>query len=845
MQNDAATLQCSNDFCKAPNCQTDKFCQQCGTPLIKRYLWAVGELRSQSAEELLSGARTSAVPFEDEGAGIEAYKLGDLVDARYLLIGDLVDADYPLKSNRIFLDTKPGLSPERPIEISNAIKPYLRLVTYQLQIPQVYGLVTLGKGHATEVLLLEQAPIYTDAVPLAGQLMPELTGAWKEATSMRQLNWLWQWATLWQPLSSEGVASSLLAPQLLRVEGSLLRLLQLRQDDSSAPYSLPQLGQLWKSQLLPGAQRVIADFLEKICQALIQGEVRYSQELVAILDQGLASVGRSQARTLNISTNTDTGPSRQRNEDACYPPSGTSITSPPAQEALAIVCDGIGGHEGGNVASNLAIETIQQQVQKIPLDDSDLNPTSLISNLEDSACAANDRISQRNDNEHRHDRQRMGTTLVMALAHAHEVYITHIGDSRAYWITRTGCHQVTLDDDVASREVRLGYAVYGDALQHASSGSLVQALGMSSSAALHPTVQRFVLDEDCVFLLCSDGLSDYDRVEQCWETEILPILDGKVDVAAAGARLVEIANTQNGHDNVTVGLVHCQVSSFEPESTLSDSLAILANGSSALAAPAEVTVLQDANTPKSARNDDSMLDTHLLSSQHTGRRNFTPVLLGLILLLGGLLVYLSKQGSPFSLLITTDPSPSVAPSPTSSLSPAVEPPEPKQTVAVRLESGALIQIPNKINLGERENRPSAIAPNIQSSLVRHKGSVPAGSVLKVVDRPEPDDFLKLRICSIPSTGTLEAAKQKPPQQTPPSSRNVESLPTASDSKQLGTNSGQLKQGEEGWIQEKTLILSDPTNVLPSPSDQCPASNTLKTGDRSQESGDRSQESGVN
>jgi len=42
----------------------------------------------------------------------------------------------------------------------------------------------------------------------------------------------------------------------------------------------------------------------------------------------------------------------------------------------------------------------------------------------------------------------------LATAHAHEVYITHIGDSRAYWITRTGCHQVTLDDDVASREVR-------------------------------------------------------------------------------------------------------------------------------------------------------------------------------------------------------------------------------------------------------------------------------------------------------------------------------------------------------------------------------------------------------
>jgi serine/threonine protein phosphatase PrpC len=58
---------------------------------------------------------------------------------------------------------------------------------------------------------------------------------------------------------------------------------------------------------------------------------------------------------------------------------------------------------------------------------------------------------------------------------------------------------------------------------------------------------------------------DYDRVEQCWETEILPILDGKLDLDSAGLRLVEIANTQNGHDNVTIGIVYCQVSASKPE----------------------------------------------------------------------------------------------------------------------------------------------------------------------------------------------------------------------------------------------------------------------------------------
>lgn len=794
MLNDMATLQCPNNLCKAPNRQTDKFCQQCSTPLIKRYLWAVSD-------------------------GISTYKLGDMVAERYLL-----------KSNRIFLDTKPSLLPETPYsEISKNIIPYLRLVSYRLQIPQVYGLVPSREGRtATEILLLEQAPIYTDAVQLLeGQLMPELTSAWKDASSMRQLNWLWQMAHLWQPLSTEGVASSLLDPQLLRVEGSLVRLLQLQLDRTCAP-ALPQLGQLW-SQLIAKARPSIAGFLEQLCLSLIQGSVQTAEQLIAVLDRGLAEVGRSQARTLSIGTCTDTGPSRQRNEDACYPPSGNIIIKPPDSKALVIVCDGIGGHEGGDVASNLAIETIQQQVQQIPLDDPNLDAKTLSDELERSAFAANDSISQRNDNENRHGRQRMGTTLVMVLARAHEIYIANVGDSRAYWITPTGCHQVTLDDDVASREVRLGYALYRDALQQPSSGSLVQALGMSPS--LHPTVGRFILDADCVFLLCSDGLSDYDLVDLCWEQEISPILDGKVDLATASQRLVEIANTENGHDNVTVGLVYCQVSSFEPESTVSASLVLhsITVPSDSASPTAKTTVVDTNNLGIPPNASLSTLQTQLLPSEPAPRRFFVSVLLGFVLLLslgGGLLgAYFSipEVSRRVNRLIGLTPSPTVLPEPPTS-SPSAEPSVPKETPAVRLEEGSLIQIQNQINLGEigESQKPSAIAPNQQLPIVRFKGSVPASSILKVVDRSNQDDFLKLRICSIPNTGSFEIAKPKPGlNQTKPSGRNVEPSPTASNSKRVGTNSAVLKQGEEGWIREITIILDVPKNVEPSQVDDCP------------------------
>jgi protein phosphatase len=118
---------------------------------------------------------------------------------------------------------------------------------------------------------------------------------------------------------------------------------------------------------------------------------------------------------------------------------------------------------------------------------------------------------------------------------------------------------VTVDDDLASREVKLGYLLYRDAIQYPNAGALVQALGMSSATNLHPTVQRLIIDQDCVFLLCSDGLSDYDRVEQYWDSEILPLLRGEKNVTAVGESLLQLANQKNGHDNSTIALVYCRV----------------------------------------------------------------------------------------------------------------------------------------------------------------------------------------------------------------------------------------------------------------------------------------------
>ncbi|MBD2609139.1 protein phosphatase 2C domain-containing protein [Scytonema hofmannii FACHB-248] len=759
MENDAATLYCPNELCQAPNPLTHKFCQQCRTPLPKRYLWVVGD---------------------GESVGNSGETLAD----RYLVINESV-----------LLDTKPAFAHDTPgLENFQSIRPYLRLIPYRLHVPQVYGVLQLAsKQQVREILLIEKPPLFTNNSTNQVQLYNDLITAWSHATSMRQLNWLWQIAQLWQPLASEGVASSLLDPHLLRVEGSLVRLLELRVD-STTP-ELPELGKFWQ-QLCIKAKSAIAQLVNQICHSLIQGEINSSEHLIEVLDKGLADVGKTQKPTIKIITKTETGPSRQRNEDACYPPAGTLLSKPPNSTALAIVCDGIGGHEGGNVASHLAIETIQQQVQhlsKLPPDH--IVAANLLTDLENAAAVANDQISQRNDSENRQGRQRMGTTLVMALPIAHEMYITHVGDSRAYWITRHGCYQVTLDDDVASREVRLGYAIYREAVQQSSSGSLVQALGMSPSLSLHPTAQRFILDEDSIFLLCSDGLSDFDRVDEYWETEILPILTGETDVVKVANRLIEIANTKNGHDNVTIALVHCQVKYSEPKSKLT---AVIPEPSLIKTSDYAPTVIQSAasSTPNQK--------TQVIPETKPARRLKVPLQLGIILLLvtgAGLFSYWVTEwwrSQSITANFRTLPT-QVQPT-----NPSVTTPPEKQLSLSDLDVGSEITSDREITLSKKSKNKSA--PNLAVT-------APAGSILQVIEKPIPqeeDSLVHLRVCSVGN----KAQPNNNTEQTIKKSSNTKSTTTAS--KLL------VKKGENVWIQFSQLQGLNPLISAPRQSGQCQA-----------------------
>ncbi|MBW4468833.1 MAG: serine/threonine-protein phosphatase [Stenomitos rutilans HA7619-LM2] len=554
MSDSKPQLCCPNPSCAAPlNPLGTLACVSCQTPLVYRYLWAVGQR-------------------------LELPSVGSQVAGRYYVT-----------ASQIWLDTQPGLMPDVPVEWSDDVLPYLHLYPQRLHLPEVYGFCpptdTLQEG---TLFLLENVPL--DA---KGNLLPAIAHAWTQATILRQVYWLWQLLQLWTPLLEQGVASSLLATENIRVEGWRVRLCQLFNDNdvlavsSEAAVLAPTLADLANRWLewIATAKSDMAEPLQALCYQMRDTSVELST-IATQLNQLLLQQAAQRPLRVQIVGATDTGPQRSHNEDACFPVTPTDKAHSEALASrLAIVCDGIGGHEGGEVASQTAVRSLTLQAQallaEVEAQTELVSPELLMQQLEASVRVVNNLIAGQNDTQGREDRRRMGTTLVMALqvpqrlstideatGNGHELYLVNVGDSRAYWMTARYCHLLTVDDDVTTREVRLGRSLYREALQRPDAGALTQAIGTRDAEFLHPTIQRFILEEDGVLLLCSDGLSDRGLIEASWAEHTDAILKGKHSLELAAKNWIDLANQKNGHDNTSVVLLRCNVSSALPEPSL-------------------------------------------------------------------------------------------------------------------------------------------------------------------------------------------------------------------------------------------------------------------------------------
>ena len=502
--------------------------------------------------------------------------------------GTIVSDRYQVVAPHIWSDTKTPTEPYVPALLPDEALPYLQLYGHRLHVPQVYGFCR-DEASDREILLLENIPLKN-----TGDLQPAIFEAWTQASAVRQVYWLWQILQLWTPLLELNVASSLLSPDNLRVEGWRVRLKELIKDSEDPIHArasflnpaLSNLGQCWLVWVSE-SKATIADSLTAICETM-QQEASL-QEVSAQLNQLLIEQSAQLPLRLQVVGVTDVGVTRSHNEDTCYPLTAHTRTQPHDELSLrlAIVCDGIGGHEGGEVASQLAVQSLQLQVKalltEIAQQSDPMPPDLLAEQLAAIVRVVNNMISAQNDEQEREARRRMGTTLVMALQipqrvklpggavvnNAHELYLVNVGDSRAYWITQQYCHQLTIDDDVVTREIKQGRSLYREVLKRPDAGALTQALGTRDGQFLNPSVQRFVLEEDGLLLLCSDGLSDNGLVEQSWHEYAELILKEKASLESAVQSWVDLANQKNGHDNTSIVLTYCHVSSSLPEMRLS------------------------------------------------------------------------------------------------------------------------------------------------------------------------------------------------------------------------------------------------------------------------------------
>jgi protein phosphatase len=236
----------------------------------------------------------------------------------------------------------------------------------------------------------------------------------------------------------------------------------------------------------------------------------------------------------------DTGPTRDRNEDSCgrFEPTTPEIAQ--ARGWFFAVADGVGGQPGGEVASRLAIETLLAGFSSISVSE------ALTSALPRLIQNANQRVFE--GVAHGFHAGSIATTIVACAIRYDRAVVSHVGDSRCYLIRRGEATALTRDHTVAAEQQRLGILSSRQAAVAGTGNILSRSLG--GELFVNVDTSDHLLTSGDVLLLCTDGL--YRSVTS---TDMVAAIAGASDLKAAAARLVSLANQRDGSDNVSVQLI--------------------------------------------------------------------------------------------------------------------------------------------------------------------------------------------------------------------------------------------------------------------------------------------------
>lgn len=230
----------------------------------------------------------------------------------------------------------------------------------------------------------------------------------------------------------------------------------------------------------------------------------------------------------------DKGKIREMNQDYYY------ISTSLDQIQLYILADGMGGYNGGEIASSLAVETAKKYIES-NFDNIEKDKDSIIQLLASSMEYANMIVYEKS--KENQELQGMGTTLEMCLIYNNKAYIGHIGDSRIYRIRNVFIRKLTQDHSYVQKLVKEGTITKEQAAHHPQKNMLMKALGCNAFVEPDVMVKGFLKDD--ILIMCSDGLTNLVDQETIYKM-------ASENIERAPKKLVELANDRGGYDNITV-----------------------------------------------------------------------------------------------------------------------------------------------------------------------------------------------------------------------------------------------------------------------------------------------------
>jgi serine/threonine protein phosphatase PrpC len=235
---------------------------------------------------------------------------------------------------------------------------------------------------------------------------------------------------------------------------------------------------------------------------------------------------------------TDTGRMRENNEDAL---------SFDAEQGLAVLADGMGGYNAGEIASGIATTFITTELGRW-LSQAGAQALTREVRRAMEICVDNANHSIFNSANTNSQYAGMGTTLVVGVFQGTRLVLGHIGDSRCYRWRNGSLVQITRDHSLLQEQLDAGLITPEQAAVSPNRNLVTRALGVETSVALEVNEHR--VEPGDIYLMCSDGLSDMVS-----DTAIATLISGDIPLDALARSLIEGANACGGRDNISVLLV--------------------------------------------------------------------------------------------------------------------------------------------------------------------------------------------------------------------------------------------------------------------------------------------------